>query len=176
MRGWGGYCGQHLSEAEMGREGSGDQRAHAIQGRRPCGLRPLVMVPSLSHTVSPRGSWERSSDALGTSQGMCARCAWADVWTFLARFASYLHSATLLHSVSNPTQRHLASCPLPVPPPTSSSFAGVGVLEEEGANSWCCISKYWQYTQTTNMFLCNNHACMWVCICICICICMPLDL
>ena len=144
MRGWGGYCGQHLSEAEMGREGSGDQIAHAIQGWRPCGLRPLVMVPSLSHTVGPRGSWERSSDALGTSQGMCARCALADVWMFLARFASYLHSATLLHSVSNPTQRHPASCPLPVPPPTSSSFAGVSVLEEEGVNSWCCISKYWQ--------------------------------
>lgn len=55
VRGWGRYCGQHLSEAEMVREGKGDQTTHAIQGLRQCGLHPLVMVSSLFHTCLPKG-------------------------------------------------------------------------------------------------------------------------
>ena len=53
--GWGRCCGQHLPEAEMVREGKGDQKTHAIQGRRQCGLHLLITVSSLSHTCLPEG-------------------------------------------------------------------------------------------------------------------------
>ena len=35
--------------------------------------------PASPTPVCPRGSWERSSDAVGVSWMMCARCSWAQV-------------------------------------------------------------------------------------------------
>lgn len=93
-----------------------------------------------------------------------------DMWTFLAGFASDFHKATLPHSVSDTTRRHQR----PVPsfsPPASSPFAGIGVLKEEGADSWCCrYLKNFDSKPRQQICFCITTMHVYGSVCVCVCI------
>ena len=167
MNRWGRYCGQHLSEVEMDREGGGAQKP------------PTHLCPASPKPACPRGVWERNTDAVGVSQVTWERWAWAQTWTSLAGFASYFHSTVLpsILWVADATEQTRERChseassilsPACLSSCAFTSFAGKSILKEgrELTGSVVSISKFWQWThiKKKNLCLTTMHVCGFVCV------------
>lgn len=127
--------------------------------------------PASSTPVCPRGSWERSSDAVGVSQVVCARCAWAQICGRFLPGLRLTFTRQCFHTLAQTPPRGIGILSPPVSLPTSSLFAGIGVLKEEGADSWCCqYLKNFDSKPRQQICFCitTMHVYGFVCVCVCI--------
>lgn len=103
------FRGQHLSEAEMVREGKGDQTT------RPSGSSAVWSPPTFHHSVqpSPRLPCIQRAGAVGVSQVVCARCAWAQICGRFLPGLRLTFTRQRFHTLSRHHPEASASCPPP---------------------------------------------------------------